>query len=431
MYDKGLPSLPDDILCEIFCLLDMEALKSCSLTGKALSCSAKSFIHRTLYLIPRPSGIRMPKYSGPWNEFEGLSTLSERDLLQHTRHISIFLPHRKTLFVRDLAPHIQHLRKITNLRSLKTCWLDVPSFIPKMEDYFGAFLGSLRSLELEHPRGDHKEVLYFACQFQNLRDLKVNGLEDYFHSMRVGGPQFEIKTSPPLDGTLDLQMNLNPGSKWRDLKGPQLLLSNLLTLPSGLKFRTIKLSRCTGDNLQLLIDVCAPTLECMALASDGFGKSFHQGDECSLFTFVRTISLSGAPHCPPLSFKRHPALRELEISLTERARLESAAGWLSETLSTITSNAFTKLTISISLVSFLFRAVGDDYVRGWNSVDDVLDQLNRCEDVTLVAKMTEWVKGDNFGGVIEEYFPLMWVKGRVVLEVPPPTTREVALKRIY
>ena len=44
VYDKGLPSLPDDIIHDIFSLLDAKALKSCSLTGKALSYSAKPFL---------------------------------------------------------------------------------------------------------------------------------------------------------------------------------------------------------------------------------------------------------------------------------------------------------------------------------------------------------------------------------------------------
>ena len=150
-----------------------------------------------------------------------------------------------------------------------------------------------------------------------------------------------------------------------------------------------------------------------------------------LFTPVLTLSLSGAPHCPPLRFKRHSTLRELEINLTERAHLENAAGWLSETLSTVTSNMFTKLTISIALASFLFRSEGENDVREWNSVDDVLVRLSLREDVILVTKITEWVEEDEFRDVIEKYFPSMWEKGRVVIEVPPPTMRDVALKRIH
>jgi len=60
-------------------------------------------------------------------------------------------------------------------------------------------------------------------------------------------------------------------------------------------------------------------------------------------------------------------------------------------------------------------------VRGWNLVDNVLVRLSLREDVTLVVKAKEWVEMDKFGGVIEKYFPLMWERGRVVLEVPPPS----------
>jgi len=428
-YDKGLPGLPDDILCEIFGLLDMEALKICSLTGKALSCSVKPFVHRTLYLTPRSKVITFtkPKTPGPWNELKGLTALSERGLLQHTRHVSISLP-RNPLFVHDLEPYVQQLRAITNLRSLKTRWLDVPSFIPKMEEYFGTFLGTLQSLELESPRGDHEQILYFACRFSNLRDLKVNGLQDYSHSIRNGGPHFETKTFPPLNGTLDLQLNMNPGSGWSDLKGPQLFLGNLVALPSGLKFRTLKLSGCTGNNLRLLVDACAPALECMELTSEWFGWLFFSWDECYLFTPAQTISLSGAPRCPPLDFKRHSALRELEIKLSQDTNIERIAGWLSETLLTVTSNVFTKLTLSIALASFFLRTTGANYVHGWNSVDNALDRLSLCEDVTLVVKPEEWVDMDKFGELVEIYFPLMWENERVILEAPPPTMRNVSLK---
>jgi len=275
MYDKGLPSLPDDIICEIFTLLDMETLKSCSLTGKALSYSTKPFLHRTLYLTPGP---RKPIFPGHWNEFEGLRVLGERGLLQHTRRIFISLP-PYTVFVHYLEPYIQQLRTLTNLRSLKACWLDIPSFIPKMEEYFGAFLGSLQSLGLESPRGDAKQILYFVSQFRDLQDLKINNFQFYFRSLHDDGPNFEIKTSPPLNGTLDLNL-VNTGSTSFDPKGGQLILSDLLTLPSGLKFRTVKLSGCVGNNLQPLVDACGPTLECMefTVRCDGTLFIFLRGE---------------------------------------------------------------------------------------------------------------------------------------------------------
>lgn len=267
-YDKGLPSLPDDVIYEVFVLLDTESLKSCSLTGKAISRSAKPFLHRALYLIPRDRVLsRLPREGpnvpGDWNEFKGLPVLGERGFLQHTRHLSIFLG-RNPLFHHDLQPHVRYLHTLTNLRSLKTRWLDTPSFTPRIEEYFGAFLGSLRSLELAYPRGDHKQLLYFICQFTNLRDLKITGTQDYTHSMRNGGLHFDIDTFPPLDGILDLE--LYTGSD----KGAMFMVDNLLTVP--LKFRTLKLLGCTGAHSKLLIEACAQKLECVDFTWHWMGR---------------------------------------------------------------------------------------------------------------------------------------------------------------
>ena len=294
-YDKGITSLPYEIICEIFSLLDVEELKSCSLTGKALSYLAKPFIHRTLHLTHR-SGYSIPDR---WNGFEGLPTLGKRGLLQHTRHILIVFPHDPRL-AQGLDSHIQHLRTLTNLRSLKAHCLDTPSFIPEMEEYFGSFFGTLQSLELVLPMGGHKQIVYFACQFPNLRDLKISGNKLYTDSVHSGDdPHFDIKTSPPLDGTLDLQWytDVGPG---RDPIGAHFILGDLVALPSGPKFRTLKLSGCTSNNLQLLLDKCAPTLECAEFTGGWFGVLFlHRGELsfvhlCSYDLNIRRFRLSSA-----------------------------------------------------------------------------------------------------------------------------------------
>ena len=410
-YDKGLPGLPDDIICEIFSLLDTQGLKSCSLTGKALSCSAKPFLHRTLQLTHRDRSFvpKEPSLTGGWGEFRGLSILGERELLQHVHHISISLP-RNPLFPHDLQPHIQHFRTLKNLQSLKTRWLDIPSFISRMEEFFGAFSESLQSLDLEFPRGDHKQILYFVCQFPNLRDLRIKGVQDHTHAVRNGGPHFDIETSPPLSGTLDLQLNTEND------KGAQFVFSSILTLPSGLKFRNLKLSGCTGNKPQLLVDACAPALECMDFTGHWFSRSFLHRQEHSRLI----IQPSADDQCPQLDFKRNPAFRKLEIKVSEWAKTELVAAWLTKTLSTVTSSTFTELTICITRVSPSFDNASEDQVYGWNSVDNVLDRLSLCEDVALVLKPQQWIMEDKFKELIEKYFPLMWENGRVVLEEPPP-----------
>ena len=274
-HEMDLPSLPHDIICEIFSLLDTEALKSCSLICKALSSSAKPFIHRTLHLTPRSGAPTGSNFLGTWNELKGLPVLGERGLLQHTRHISI--SHTSdTLFAYDLHPHIQHLHTLTNLRGLKVCRLDAVSFFPKMEEYFGAILGTLQSLELEYPRGDHKQIFHFVCHFRNLRDLKINGAKAHTSSNYNGDSCLDVKVSPPLNGTLDLL--LNPDIRFiGDSMNSQLIFGNLATFPSGLNFHTLKLSGCIGSNLQLLVDACAPTLEYMELILQWVGASLPHG----------------------------------------------------------------------------------------------------------------------------------------------------------
>jgi len=283
-HDKGLPGLPDDIICEIFGLLDTGALESCSLACKALSYSAKPFIHRTLYLTQRSGAPTGPNVPASRNELKGLPVLGERGLLQHTRHLSIFLHDSDPLFAHNLQPYIQHLRTLTSVRSLGIGWLDTPSFFQKEKEFFGAFFGSLQSLELVSPRGYHKRILYFICQFPNIRDLGINGVQGYTGFAYNGDPHFDIKTSPPLDGTLDLQLKTGLQTAWGDSMGAQFMLTNLPTLPSGLKFRTLKLSGCGGDKPQLLVDACARTLECMEFTGKWFGASFLLICDCPKFT---------------------------------------------------------------------------------------------------------------------------------------------------
>ena len=233
-YDKGLPSLPYDIINEIFSLLDMEALKSCSLAGKVLSCSAKPLIHRTLHLTSKSGGAALFNIpTGRRNKLRELPAPGERGLLRHTHHLSIAFPH-DPVSVHNLRPRTQHLRALTNLKSFKTHWLDIPLFTPKVKEYFGAFLGTLQSLELEYPMGDYQQILWLVFKFPNLRDLRVVSVRGLPSYTRNWGFRFDVKTSPPLDGTLDLQLDLQsemetgPGC---GSMGAQLFLSNLVAFP--------------------------------------------------------------------------------------------------------------------------------------------------------------------------------------------------------
>ena len=107
-----------------------------------------------------------------------------------------------------------------------------------------------------------------------------------------------------------------------------------------------------------------------------------------------------------------------------------AAGWLSEALSTITSNVFTELTVSIALVSLASYNMAGNELRAWNSVDNALNRFNLCDGVTLVVKTQDWVGEDQIiRGLVRNYFPSMWDTGRVVFEVLPPDGNYVIPRR--
>ena len=81
-------------------------------------------------------------------------------------------------------------------------------------------------------------------------------------------------------------------------------------------------------------------------------------------------------------------------------------------------------------MAFSFHIADESQVRAWNSVDNVLDRLSLCEDVTLVVRAQHWVIEDKFMELIEIYFPLMWENRRVVLEGPPPYMDDGPVRRM-
>src|SRR6267143_116382 len=104
--------------------------------------------------------------------------------------------------------------------------------------------------------------------------------------------------------------------------------------------------------------------------------------------------MTGDTQIPPFNLKRSHKFRKLSCMLTLWANTELFATWLSGTLSTITSDVFAELIICITRVTYSFHAANENQVRQWNSVDDVLDRLSLCEDVTLVVRPQSWVIDD-------------------------------------
>ena len=62
---------------------------------------------------------------------------------------------------------------LTNVQQLGINYLDIPSFIPRIRQYFGHFLPTVRTLSLREPRGSRRQVIFFIGLFQHLENLKL------------------------------------------------------------------------------------------------------------------------------------------------------------------------------------------------------------------------------------------------------------------
>ena len=68
---------------------------------------------------------------------------------------------------------LRYLSALTNLQELGIDGLQVPSFMPNIQQYFGRLAPILRLLALGRPRGTSRQILPFIGLFPNLQDLKV------------------------------------------------------------------------------------------------------------------------------------------------------------------------------------------------------------------------------------------------------------------
>ena len=60
---------------------------------------------------------------------------------------------------------------LTNVRELEIERLNIPDFIPSIQQYFKNILPTLQSLTLRIPHGSPRQILYFVGQFQHLEDF--------------------------------------------------------------------------------------------------------------------------------------------------------------------------------------------------------------------------------------------------------------------
>ena len=313
----GCMGLPQEIVDYIMDMLhdNIQALKACSLTCKAMFASTRHLVHQTLHLTTEniasrllldkeeKSRYRMRDFLAANLQF--LSQMGERGLLQYTRqvHISLYC----TLTPEILQPQLHYFQSLDRVHALTLAHTDTSQY--HHQECFTHFYPTLTSLTLRFPLGDYRDILRFASQFPKLENLCLdsNGIRSGLNST------IPVITDryPPLCGRLRLVGN-HTVAQWP--------VDFVNELPNGMNFRSIELVDLYQHNPQHLLNTCTHTLENLSIVFRGnstyqFSLSFshlvdHVGvaDKCSSnrthrFRGSRVHRVHGSPsvyHPPPV-----------------------------------------------------------------------------------------------------------------------------------
>jgi hypothetical protein len=251
---------PQEVVDHIVFMLrnDLQSLKACSLTCKAMFVSTRCVIHRKICLTSEKNwelltvAERQRYIRG---ERQGiavrvLSSIAAYGLLQYARHLVINI--NKNFTPANLQPFNHHFQRFDRIQELHVYWLDTPGFLESFDTYFANFVPTLRSLHLEAPAGDTRDILDFICQFPHLEDLSLSSEDSRDRGVWKSGSLPIVKSMPPFRGRL----RLRGITEWRGH-----LLLQLISLPGKRRFRFIDFRACDAEVEQPIVDACSGTLE--------------------------------------------------------------------------------------------------------------------------------------------------------------------------
>jgi hypothetical protein len=250
--------LPQELVDMIFSYLrtDWDALMSCSLTCRALFCSARRVIHERLRVTgPRtlPPVIKLVKWCWIYNRkhFRVLSLAEDAGLAHYTRHLIVEVG--QVLTPRNLRPYIPNFQKYVWLTSLTLTRFDPTPFLPVFSHYFSHLSLSLRSLNLISPQGVPDATRDFVSLFRNLDDLEFNPVPK--PPCRPQRHQFPSKPSSCFTSLAGELRIVNTGPQRANSLEP------LLQFPGGLRFRSFQFVCSTDIDISGILGKCSSTLE--------------------------------------------------------------------------------------------------------------------------------------------------------------------------
>jgi len=261
-----IAKLPQELVESIISYLvyDKSSLLACSMTCYSWYIASVSPLHYSLATDDKPPAFRGAK-GHPWPG--PLRKSYELGLLPLVKRFQIRLQGSdRSAFTSDQlnSRTLRYFTALTNLQELGIDYLQIPSFMPNIQRYFGHFSPTLRLLALGEPSGSCRQILYFISLFPNLQDLK---LQYRFPSDEQESPvdtTLVPLSTPPLRGRLILTCFTREN-----------LVKEMIAFFGGLRFRNMDLFRVKCA--RLLLDACADTLETLRVyPTDPYGEEFRE-----------------------------------------------------------------------------------------------------------------------------------------------------------
>ena len=330
----GVPlftKLPPEILEMIIGHLayDLPSLRACTLTCRSWYIAATPHLH---YLLCISNEYWGPKYR--WS-----------NALRHM-HMLGLLPLVRTFWFRgdnnddalSLKRFDHHtLRQfsaLTNVRRLAITHLDIPSFMPGIQQYFGHSQPTVRELYLREPKGSRRQIIYFIGLFEHLEDLELHDLPGVLEGEPVDDLTLTPSFVPPLRGGLKLVR-----FKRMDI------LKDIIDLFGGIRFRRMNLLDVEG--VPLLLGACARTLETLTLyPTDPRGERLPPKG-----VHVPTNCFAARSSTQDFDLSRNESLRTLQVMASSidhalsSGSPDTASSLLKYVLSTITSPSFFEVVV--------------------------------------------------------------------------------------
>jgi hypothetical protein len=182
-------------------IYDMSSLRACSLTCHSWYTASVSHLHHTLIIQSRWWG-HESKLVWP-NPLQNASELGLLPLVKTLRLLGI---HSRCpeFSSKQFNPRIlRQFLVLTNVRELMIDNLDIPSFMPMVQRYFGHFSPTVRTLTLKNPIGSSRQILYFIGLFEHLENLTLKaGIRDSEGRQLADDLTLVPLFTPPLRGLL-------------------------------------------------------------------------------------------------------------------------------------------------------------------------------------------------------------------------------------